>query len=342
MSPLSPGLLANSSEDLFNDKLTEIERLLIDIECQIRHDLKVDGETQTGDSTSETVSDSSSQTETESETESIGTQHETESTCSGTQHDLSTSVQGVQVEPDSMHVGTDTGIVHVSSSSQSDLLSQTAQHSQTPHPTVRHTPSQHISTAVSIATQHKTPGKEMGVQNCPIHRDSVSQHDLSYSQSGSQTPRPQTTSSESQFDSDSSDCSVQTDMIGLFPAAVQTDVPHFASQLSQTEISSNEVGVDVSPESNDQSIETDMSPCEDKETTANIKDNNHKEVEVDMKSGHHKSVSAIIQMRTQSTAAMLTKMFNKSSNTVNKRFKQVRISWKSLLQSKKVYVSGTD
>ncbi|KAL5264735.1 hypothetical protein ACHWQZ_G005720 [Mnemiopsis leidyi] len=325
MSPLSPGLLANSSEDLFNDKLSEIERLLIDIECQIRHDLKVDGETQTGDSNSETVSDSSSQTETESETESVGTQHETESTCSGTQHELCTSVQGVQVEPDSLHVGTDTGILQVSSSSQSDLLSQAAQHSQTPHVTVRHTPSQHISTAVSIATQHRTQGREMGVQNCPVHQDSVSQHDLSFSQSGSQTPRPQTTSSESQFDSDSSDCSVQTDMIGLFPAAVQTDVPHFASQLSQTEISSTEVSVSVCPESTDQSVETDISTCEDKETSADIKDSNHKEVEVDIKSGHHKSVSAIIQMRTQSTAAMLTKMFNKSSNTVTKRLKQSEV-----------------
>ena len=55
----------------------------------------------------------------------------------------------------------------------------------------------------------------------------------------------------------------------------------------------------------------------------NIKDENHVGVEADIKLGHHKSVSAIIQMRTQSTAAKITKMFNKSSNTASKRFKQV-------------------
>ncbi|XP_063677545.1 uncharacterized protein LOC134813610 isoform X2 [Bolinopsis microptera] len=313
-SPLSPGLLAHSSDDLFNDRLAEIERLLIDIECQIQHDLKVDGETQTGESASDPLSDSSSQTETESETESVGTQHETESICSAT-----------QVKPDSSHVSTDTGIVHVTSSSQSDPLNQIAQHSQTPHLSVRHVPSQHVSTAVSTAMQHRSPGTEMGVQNCPVHQDSATQHTLTFSQTSSQTHRPETTSSESQFDSDSSECSAQTDMIGLFPASVQTDTQHFASQFSQTETGSSEVGVSVSPELSDQSVEADIRPSEDKETSADIKDNNHKEVEADIKSGHHKSVSAIIQMRTQSTAAAITKMFNKSSNTVNKRFKQMEV-----------------
>ena len=288
------------------DKLAEIETILLDIEHQIHHDLKVHNGTQTGE-VATTSSDSSSQTESESETESVSTQHETESISSATQCEKSSfSGRGVQVTPNASHVGTDTEIILSSSSSQSDLTDIKNQLSQTPVKSLRHVSSQYVGNCASAGVQYNNPGIDAGVQMCPVHHEVGIQNCRELVQTSAQTDSLSRISSQSQVDSDASDSSSQTEMIGLFPASVQTDARHFAAGSTQTECDNREVGLTVIPESTDQT------------TSADIKSENHKEVSVSIKPKNHKSVSAIVQMKTSSTAAKITQLFHKTVNTTPK------------------------
>ena len=309
--PRSP---SPNDDQIVRDKLAEIETLLLDIEHQIHYDLKVHSTTQTGEE-SAAISDSSSQTESESETESVSTQHSARSVSSATQcAKTSFSGRGVQVTPNASSVATDTNIVLSSSCSQSDLTQIKNQHSQSPVNTQRHVSSQYqyASNTASTGVQHDNPGTDAGVQICPVHHEVGVQNSREFTQHGSQTERISSTSSESQVNSDSSDSFVQTDMIGLFPASVQTDVQHFAAGFSQTDCDNCEVGVTVIPDS------------ADKSASADIKSDNHKEVAVSIQPKNHKSVSAIVHMTTSSTAAKITKLFHKSVNTTIKSINSVR------------------
>ena len=226
-SPRSPGLRLTSSpitreerdiSRVIRDKLADVERLLIDIEHEVSHDLKIDEETQTTEIRSslkkllvEVHTDSSSQTETDSdctdtETQTnsdgsshVGTQKSVKTINGTTQFErMGTYSKSTEAKAPTNSASSGTDVTFSTTSTQSGLVLTRAGASQTPKTSMSTSGSQYTAFASSKSVQYENNGIARGEQASPEQSSQYSQHIPSANHGATQTKLKQQTSSSSQ------------------------------------------------------------------------------------------------------------------------------------------------